>query len=44
VRTPGNVVIVTAEDRKNILMARLLRIMEAMGLNEEEQGRAAQGC
>ena len=43
VRTPGTVVIVTAEDRKDILMARLLRIMEAMGLSEEEQRRVCAG-
>jgi len=43
VRTPGTVVIVTAEDRKDILMARLLRIMEAMGLSQEEQVRVCTG-
>jgi RecA-family ATPase len=43
VRAPGNVVIVTAEDRKGILMARLRQIMEAMGLNEEEQSRVCAG-
>lgn len=41
--TPGSVVIVTAEDRGEILMARLHRLMEAMELTAEERAKVCAG-
>ncbi|MCA1853627.1 MAG: hypothetical protein LC647_14900 [Beggiatoa sp.] len=35
--TPGVVVLVTAEDRRALLIARLGRIMEALGLDDKER-------
>jgi RecA-family ATPase len=37
------VVLVTAEDRRELLIARLGRIMEALGLDDEERARVCAG-
>jgi regulatory protein RepA len=41
--TPGVVVLVTAEDRRELLIARLARIMEALGLDDEERATVCAG-
>jgi regulatory protein RepA len=41
--TPGVVVFVTAEDRRELLVARLARIMEALGLDDEERATVCAG-
>ena len=43
VLTPGIVVIVTAEDRGELLMARLRRLMEEMELDAEERAKVCAG-
>jgi RecA-family ATPase len=43
VHTPGIVVLVTAEDRRELLIARLHRLMEAMDLDDEERAKVCAG-
>jgi RecA-family ATPase len=43
VLTPGVVVLITAEDRRELLIARLHRIMEVMELNDEKRAKVCAG-
>ncbi|MGH8480740.1 MAG: AAA family ATPase, partial [Gammaproteobacteria bacterium] len=43
VLTPGAVLLITAEDRREMLIARLRRVMEALGLGDEKQARVCAG-